>query len=90
MTEWISVMDRLPDKMEPVNIVWKNMDPEPYYEHIRDKAFVGTAYYCNNKWWWYSATCEDYLKEYGRSNGDEVDEGIIITHWMPLPDFTGD
>lgn len=61
MSEWISVKDRLPDKLEPVNIVWVNREPEPYYSHIKDKPFVSTGYYHNGKWWWYSCVCEDYL-----------------------------
>ena len=47
MSEWISVKDRLPDKLEPVNIVWVNREPEPYYSHIKDKPFVSTGYYHN-------------------------------------------
>ena len=45
--KWIDVKDRLPEKLEPVNIVWKNTDPEQYYENIKNKPFVGTAYYFN-------------------------------------------
>ena len=87
MAEWISVKDRLPEKLEPVNIVWKNTDPEPYYENIKNKQFVGTSYYFNGKWWWFSSVCEDYLAEYGRSDTDEVEKGIVITHWMSIPDL---
>lgn len=86
MNEWISVNDRLPEKLEPVNIVWVNRKPELYYASIKDKPFVATGYYHNNKWWWFSATCEDYLAEYGKSEADLVDDGIEITHWQPLPD----
>ena len=85
--EWIDVKDRLPEKLEPVNIVWKNMDPEPYYADIKGKPFVATAYYYNDKWWWFSATCKDYLELYGKSEYDKVDEGIAITHWMPIQDL---
>ena len=85
--KWIDVKDRLPEKLEPVNIVWKNMDPAPYYADIKNKPFVGTAYYFNGKWWWFSATCKDYLELYGKSEYDKVDEGIAITHWMPIPDL---
>ena len=83
----IDVKDRLPEKLEPVNIAWKNTDPAPYYAGIKNKPFVGTAYYFNGKWWWFSSVCEDYLAEYGRSDADEVEEGIAITHWMPIPDL---
>lgn len=84
--EWISVNDRLPENLEPVNIVWVNTNPEPYYASIKGKPFVATGYYCNGKWWWFSATCEDYLAEYGCSMADSVDSEIEITHWMPLPE----
>lgn len=83
---WISVKDRLPDNLDPVNIVWVNKDPPSYYEDIKCKPFVATGYYHNGKWWWFSATCEDYLAEYGCSECDSVDSSIEITHWMPLPE----
>ena len=86
MSEWISVKDRLPDKLEAVNIVWVNNYPEPYYVDIKGKPFVATGYYYSGKWWWYSATCEDYLAEYGESEFDAIDDRIEITHWMPLPE----
>ena len=83
---WISVEERLPEKIEAVNIVWVNRQPVSYYAHIKDKPFTGTGYYHNGKWWWYSSTCEDYLKEYGWNEFDLVDECIEITHWMQLPE----
>lgn len=85
-TRWIPCSERLPKKLEPVNIVWVNREPEPYYAHIKNEPFVGTGYYHNGKWWWYSCVCEDYLAEYGCSECDSVDSEIEITHWMPLPD----
>ena len=57
MSEWISVKDRLPENIEPVNIVWVNNDPETYYSSIKGKAFTGTGYYHNGTWWWYSCVC---------------------------------
>lgn len=85
-TRWIPVTERLPEELEAVNIVWKNNNPEPYYENIKGKIFVATGYYYNGNWYWFSAVCEDYLKEYGKCPMDLVDEGINITHWMPLPE----
>lgn len=90
MSEWISVKDRLPDRLEPVNFVWVNNYPEPYYADIAGKPFVATGYYYSGKWWWYSAMCEDYLEEYGESELDAVDDCIEITHWMPLPEPPGE
>lgn len=85
--EWIDVNDRMPEESTstPVNIVWKNMDPDPYYADIKNKPFVGTAYYYNGKWWWFSCTCEDYLQGYGESDIDCMDDGIVVTHWIPIP-----
>ena len=85
--EWIDVNDRMPEESTstPVNIVWKNMDPAPYYADIKNKPFVGTAYYYNGKWWWFSCTCEDYLQGYGESDIDCMDDGIVVTHWIPIP-----
>ena len=88
-TRWIPVEERLPEELEAVNIVWKNNNPEPYYENIKGKTFVATGYYYNGNWYWFSAVCEDYLKEYGKCPMDLVDEGINITHWMPLPEPPG-
>ena len=83
---WISVKDRLPEELVPVNIVWTNRRPEPYYADIKDKPFTATGIYCNGRWWWYSAVCEDYLAEYGESGADSMDKEIEVTHWMPLPE----
>lgn len=87
MAKWISVNDRLPEESTytPVNIVWMNTNPEPYYADIKNKPYVGTAYYYNGKWWWFSNVCEDYLREYGESDIDFMDDGIVVTHWLPLP-----
>lgn len=85
--EWIDVNDRLPEESAntPVNIVWKNTNPSTYYADIKNKPFVGTAYYFNGKWWWFSQVYEDYLREYSKSDIDFIEDGIVVTHWMPIP-----
>lgn len=86
-TTWIPVSERLPDNTDPVNITWVNHDPEPYYADIKDKPFTATGHYCNGRWWWYSANCQDYLDVYGRSfDVDSMDEAIEVIAWQPLPE----
>ena len=82
---WHRVEEELPNSNDAVNVVWVNRNPESYYADIKDKPFVATAHYHNGKWYWFSATCKDYLDEYGRCEVDEVDEDIDILYWMPLP-----
>ena len=84
--EWISVKDRLPEENKAVNVVWVNREPESYYQHIKDKPFVASAVFFRNNWYWWNATIEDVLAEYGRSDFDLFDESIEVTHWMPLPE----
>ena len=84
--EWIPCSERLPENDVPVNIVWTNHKPESYYADIKDKPFTATGICHNGKWYWFSCLCEDYLKLYGRSEMDEVDEEIEILFWMPLPE----
>lgn len=83
--KWIPVSKRLPEELEPVNITWVNHNPESYYADIKDKPFTATGYYCKGKWYWFSSTCEDYLREYGRCDVDEIDADVEVTAWMPLP-----
>ena len=84
--EWIPVTERLPEDLVPVNITWINRKPESYYIHIKDKPFTATGILYHDKWYWYSVYCEDYLREYGDSELDEMDEHIEVTAWMPLPE----
>jgi hypothetical protein len=70
----------------PVNITWVNHEPESYYEDIKDKPFSATGIYYRSKWWWYSATAEDVLAEYGRSEFDRVSDSVEIIAWKPLPE----
>ena len=84
--KWIPVSDKLPENTDPVNITWVNHKPEPYYEDIKDKPFTATACYCDGKWYWYSAVCQDYLDEYRYSENDYMDNGIEVIAWMPLPE----
>ena len=83
--EWIPISERKPKDLEPVNISWVNHKPEPYYHDIKDKVFVDTGIYYKGQWYWYSATCADYLGEYGNNEIDKVDDAIEIVAWMPLP-----
>lgn len=83
--KWIPVSEGLPEDLEAVNITWVNHNPESYYMDIKDKPFTATGHYCKGRWYWYSSTCQDYLKEYGRCDVDEIDTDIEVTAWMPLP-----
>ena len=82
---WIPCSERLPDELVPVNITWVNHEPVSYYEDIKDKPFSATGIYYRGKWWWYSATAEDVLAEYGKSEFDSVCDSIEIIAWQPLP-----
>lgn len=83
--EWIPVSERLPEDLTPVNITWVNREPESYYMHIKDKPFTATGILYYGKWYWFSAYCEDYLREYGNSEVDAMDKAIEVVAWMPLP-----
>lgn len=84
---WIPVSERLPEDYVPVNITWVNHNPDSYYADIKDVPFTATGICYKGKWYWYSAVCEDYLKEYGeRYETDAVDADIEVTAWMPLPE----
>ena len=86
-SKWINVNDRLPEESTytPLNIVWMNTNPAPWYKSIRNKPFVATAYYHRGTWWWFSNTCGDRLREYGESVFECMADGIVVTHWMALP-----
>lgn len=83
---WIPVSERLPEELVPVNVTWINRNPEPYYAEIKDVPFACTAVYYNEKWYWWSSVCTDYLEEYGEYDVDLVDKDIDIVAWMPLPE----
>ena len=82
---YIPCSERLPDECVPVNVTWINRNPESYYAKIKDVPFSATAVYYNSKWYWYSSTCVDYLREYGKNDFDLVDKDIDIIAWMELP-----
>ncbi len=83
--QWIPCSERLPEDLEEVNVTWVNHDPEPYYNFVKDKPFTATAVYYKEKWYWYSITCADFLAEYGGNWYEEIDDGIEIIAWMPMP-----
>lgn len=89
-TPWIPASVRLPKELEPVNVVWVNHNPEPYYQEIKDVPQKATAVYYREAWYWWSSVCEDLLAEYGRNEPDLIDSNIEITHWMPLPEPPGE
>jgi hypothetical protein len=87
VNRWISVEDALPENITPVIITYANRYPiMPCYQKDKNKPYVGAAYCHNDKWFWYSATCEDLLAEYGYSFADEMDDAIEVLAWMPLPE----
>jgi len=81
---WIPVSEGLPKDIKPVQITWKNNDPETYYQDIKGKHFTGTAHYKDGKWYWYSDVTEDFLAEYGRCDICEFDSAIEVVAWMPM------
>lgn len=83
---WIPCSERPPEELEPVNVVWVNHSPEPYYQEMKNVPQKATAVYYKEKWYWWSCVCEDLLAEYGTNETDKVDDDIEITHWMPLPE----
>lgn len=84
--QWTSCSEKLPDDLEEVNVTWINTDPEPYYDFLKGKPFTGSAVYYKGRWFWYSAVCTDYLREYGFSPNDFMDASIKVVAWMPLPE----
>lgn len=85
-TPWIPCSKRLPEELVPVNVVWVNRDPPPYYRHIKDVPFSGTAVLYDGNWYWESPGCVDILKEYGRNEADLVDKRVDITNWKSIPE----
>ena len=83
--QWIPCSEQMPDELAEVNVTWVNTAPPVYYEFLKGKRFTGTAVYFSGEWYWYSSTCLDMLKEYGKSPSDIMDGAIEVIAWMPLP-----
>ena len=86
-TRWIPCSERPPEELEPVNVVWVNHNPAPYYRYTKDVPQKATAVYYREAWYWWSCVCEDLLAEYGVNETDQVDDDVEITHWQPLPEL---
>lgn len=86
-TRFIPVSERPPEELEPVNVVWVNHNPAPYYRYMKDVPQKATAVYYREAWYWWSCVCEDLLAEYGVNETDQVDDDVEITHWKPLPEL---
>lgn len=56
------------------------------YLDIKNKPFTGTALYYKDQWYWYSAVCEDLLKEYGYACAHGFDKDIEVIAWQKLPE----
>lgn len=84
--EWIPASERSPEDLTPVNITWVNIKPAPYYAHVKDEMFTATGILYHGAWYWYSAYCADYLREYGDNKNDAIDEHVEIIAWQPLPE----
>ena len=81
---WIPISEGLPKDIKPVQITWKNNEPETYYQDIKGKHFTGVAIYKDGKWYWYSDVTLDLLMEYGRCDMYEFDSAIEVVAWMPM------
>jgi hypothetical protein len=84
---WISVKDKLPEDHRMVVVTWINCNPVPYYAHIKNKPFVGSAHYHRGKWYWYSSISQDMLDEYGEWDADEISKDIEITAWANIEPY---
>lgn len=84
--EWIPCSERMPEDLEPVNITWTNHRPSDYYAHIKDVHFTDTGVLYKGKWYWWSVRVEDMLAEYGHYELEEIDGGIEVLAWQPLPE----
>jgi len=77
----------LPENYSEVSITWMNHEPESYYESINDKTFIGFSIFRNGVFWWWSSTCEDYLREYGYAPWCAMDEAIEVIAWREIEPF---
>lgn len=53
-TRWIPCSERPPEELEPVNVVWVNHNPAPYYRYMKDVPQKATAVYYREAWYWWS------------------------------------
>lgn len=87
MSRWISTDVRLPEDYTEAIITFANVNPVPYYEHIKGIPMTGFAIYFMGQWRWWSPTGVDILKEYGKGAvGGMMSDDIKVIAWQQMPE----
>ena len=84
MAEWISVKDRLPERMRIISEITNQRVVLPYSERVFAWTNVGgmtVQYYHDREQWFVSPPILKNIL---------CDGSIVVTHWMPLPEPPGE
>lgn len=76
MSEWISVDDRLPEKVGSYLVFYHEWSKGEYLPTYDDCTIRTMVFLCNKKWR-YPVCCDKKC---------EADTHREVTHWMPLPE----
>jgi hypothetical protein len=76
MSEWISVDDRLPEKVGSYLVFYHEWSKGEYLPTYDDCTIRTMIFLCNKKWR-YPVCCDKKC---------EADTHREVTHWMPLPE----